>query len=141
MKYKLETIYSDERKEEDSKENLEKAIAEYLEQATSLKERYTKCYQDSFEKMQKKNRINSVPLGLIMNYAVFLYELADIAEFDMKHSENRQEAIKVLHQAKLLMQEAEVPETTPDQMVGEIEALRFQILTHLDQWEQEMSPQ
>jgi len=43
MKYKLETIYSDERKEEDSKENLEKAIAEYLEQATSLKERYTKC--------------------------------------------------------------------------------------------------
>ena len=137
MKYKLETIYSDERKEEDSKENLEKAIAEYLEQATSLKERYTKCSQDSLEKMQKKNRINSVPLGLIMNYAVFLYELADIAEFDMKHSENRQEAIKVLHQAKLLMQEAEVPETTPDQMVAEIEALRFQILTHLDQWEQE----
>ena len=141
MKYKLETIYSDERKEEDSKENLEKAIAEYLEQATSLKERYTMCSQDSFDKMQKKNRINSVPLGLIMNYAVFLYELADIAEFDMKHSENRQEAIKVLHQAKLLMQEAEVPETTPDQMVAEIEALRFQILTHLDQWEQEMSPE
>jgi hypothetical protein len=46
--------------------------------------------------MKEKSRINSVPLGLIMNYAVFLYELADIAEFDMKHSDNRKEAIEVL---------------------------------------------
>ena len=90
--------------------------------------------------MKDNSRLNSVPLGLIMNYAVFLYELADIGG-EMKHNDNMEEAIKVLKQAKLLMQEIEIPESTPDQMVAEIEALRFQVLTHLDQWEQEMSPQ
>jgi hypothetical protein len=49
--------------------------------------------------MKKKNKINSVPLGLIMNYAVFLYELADI-QGKMDHGENTEDAIKVLKQAK-----------------------------------------
>ena len=47
----------------------------------------------------------------------------------MKLRENTDVVIRVLQQAKLLMKDIEVPESTLDQMVAEIEALRFQVLT------------
>jgi len=81
-KYKLETIYDDERKEGDSES--------YLKEATSLKNNYRQRYEECLYLM--KDSLNSVPLGLIMNYAVFLYELADIGD-QMNHRDNTDEAI------------------------------------------------
>ena len=86
-KYMLETVYDDERKEGDSDS--------YLIEATRLKKKYSKYYEAMLKHMKDTSTLNSVPLGLIMNYAVFLYELADI-EGKLKHRENTDEAIRVL---------------------------------------------